>query len=207
MGYAGPARLAGSPVSLYPAVDDVDAVHARALAAGASERMAVADQFDGDRRGTVVDPFGQRVGKISGQSAADKGYSDKSRGELTGGNRPESEIGQVGGGKRRFAGTIDAAMIQSLVRREIVAEDVAGYGHVVVDECHPVPAISFERVMNAVTARCVTGLIATPKRRDDLIIEDLLNAIRRGRSPLFLTERRDHLDAVAERLRPSAYGM
>jgi PhnB protein len=45
-------------VSLYLVVDDVDAVQARAIAAGATETMAVADQFDGDRRGTIVDPFG-----------------------------------------------------------------------------------------------------------------------------------------------------
>jgi PhnB protein len=57
-GYVGPQRLGGTPVSLYLSVADVDAVHARALAAGATERMAPADQFDGDRRGTLVDPFG-----------------------------------------------------------------------------------------------------------------------------------------------------
>jgi PhnB protein len=57
-GYLGPLRLGGTPVSLYLTVDDVDAVHARALAAGATERMAPTDQFDGDRRGTLVDPFG-----------------------------------------------------------------------------------------------------------------------------------------------------
>ncbi len=58
MGYASPTDLGGSPVSLYLRVADADAVHARALAAGAAERSPVADQFDGDRRGAVVDPFG-----------------------------------------------------------------------------------------------------------------------------------------------------
>jgi PhnB protein len=58
LGYVGPLRLGGSPVSLYLTVDDVDAVHARALSAGARERAAPADHFDGDRRGTLVDPFG-----------------------------------------------------------------------------------------------------------------------------------------------------
>jgi PhnB protein len=57
-GYLSPLRLGGSGVSLYLRVDDVDATHARALAAGARERAAPADQFDGDRRGTLVDPFG-----------------------------------------------------------------------------------------------------------------------------------------------------
>jgi PhnB protein len=58
MGYRSPKSLGGSPVSLYLAVADVDAFFARALAAGAAETMAVADQSDGDRRGTLTDPFG-----------------------------------------------------------------------------------------------------------------------------------------------------
>lgn len=58
MGYCSPSTLGGSAVSLYVVVDDADAVQARALAAGAGERQAVADQFDGDRRGSFVDPFG-----------------------------------------------------------------------------------------------------------------------------------------------------
>lgn len=57
-GYASPTDLGGTPVSLYVRVSDADAVHARALAAGASERSPVTDQFDGDRRGAMVDPFG-----------------------------------------------------------------------------------------------------------------------------------------------------
>jgi PhnB protein len=59
-GYASPERLGGSPVSLHLTVADADAdaVMALALAAGARERMAVADQFDGERRGTLSDPFG-----------------------------------------------------------------------------------------------------------------------------------------------------
>ena len=39
-------------------VEDVDAVFATAIAGGATETMAVANQFDGDRRGTLTDPFG-----------------------------------------------------------------------------------------------------------------------------------------------------
>ncbi len=79
---------------------------------------------------------------------------------------PEKEIGQIGGGKRKVTGNIDVAMIQSLVRKGSVADEVASYGHVVVDECHHVPAVSFERVMSEVRAKYITGLTATPKRRD-----------------------------------------
>jgi PhnB protein len=58
MGYHSPQFLGGSPVSLMLYVADVDAQFAQALAAGAKETLAVADQFDGDRRGTLIDPFG-----------------------------------------------------------------------------------------------------------------------------------------------------
>lgn len=58
MGYRSPLTLGGSPVSIYLYVEDVDAQFARAIAAGAREVMPVSDQFDGDRRGTLTDPFG-----------------------------------------------------------------------------------------------------------------------------------------------------
>jgi PhnB protein len=54
----GPHRYGGSPVSLVLYVDNADAVVARAVAAGARLQRPVADQFYGDRSGTVEDPFG-----------------------------------------------------------------------------------------------------------------------------------------------------
>lgn len=48
----------GSPVSLLLYVEDVDAVFPRALAAGGHEVRPLADQFYGDRSGTLRDPFG-----------------------------------------------------------------------------------------------------------------------------------------------------
>jgi superfamily II DNA or RNA helicase len=173
-------------------------------------------------------------------------------------------IGRLGGGKRKLNGALDIAMIQSLVRRDRVDNLVAGYGHVIVDECHHVPAVSFERVLSAVRARYLTGLTATPRRRDGhqpitemqlgpvrdsvdprsqsaerpfehvlriretgfcipdgskeptiqglyslliqdddrnrLIMDDLLVALEEGRSPLLLTERREHLEFFARNL-------
>jgi PhnB protein len=58
MGYRSPQSYGGSPVSFLIYVDDVDAQFARMISAGSKETMAVVDQFDGDRRGTVTDPFG-----------------------------------------------------------------------------------------------------------------------------------------------------
>ena len=57
-GFVGPQTLGGAGVSLMLYVDDVDATFARAVAAGATSRRAVVDQFYGDRSGTLVDPFG-----------------------------------------------------------------------------------------------------------------------------------------------------
>jgi hypothetical protein len=57
-------------------------------------------------------------------------------------------------------------MIQSLIRKDSVQDIVAHYGQVIVDECHHLPAVSFERVLAEVRARYVVGLTATPQRRD-----------------------------------------
>jgi len=174
------------------------------------------------------------------------------------------EIGQLGAGKRAPTGRLDVAMIQSLVRKDSVADLVAGYGQVIVDECHHLPAVSFERVLSEVKARYVVGLTATPQRRDghqpitgmqlgptrfsidakaqagrrpfehrlvvretafrmsssenapgiqaiyaalamdetrnEMILNDVVRALNDGRSPILLTERRDHLEYFAGRL-------
>ncbi len=173
------------------------------------------------------------------------------------------DIGQVTSGKHRITGAIDVATVQSLVRKGVVDDIVATYGHIIVDECHHVAAASIERVLGEVRARYVTGLTATPTRRDglqpivhmqlgpirhvmgsaagghpafvrrlvvretpfeadgagqgiqelyaalaacearnDQIFDDVLLTLEEGRSPILLTERRDHLDYLAGRLRP-----
>jgi PhnB protein len=58
IGFHSPAHYGGTPVTLALYVPDVDAAVARAVDAGATLRRAVADQFYGDRSGSVVDPFG-----------------------------------------------------------------------------------------------------------------------------------------------------
>jgi superfamily II DNA or RNA helicase len=179
------------------------------------------------------------------------------------GLQPE-DIGRIGAGKNKPTGRLDVAMLQSLVKGEDVADLVATYGHVVVDECHHVPAVSFERVMREVRARFVTGLTATPQRRDghhpilemqlgpvrhvvesrsqagidpfkrrllvretayrpesgqdapviqelyrrlatdqqrnSQIVDDVIGTIEEGRSPIVLSERRAHVEFLAEQL-------
>jgi uncharacterized glyoxalase superfamily protein PhnB len=57
-GAFGPKSLKGSPVTIHLAVEDVDAVVARAVGAGAKITMPVDDMFWGDRYGKLEDPFG-----------------------------------------------------------------------------------------------------------------------------------------------------
>lgn len=176
---------------------------------------------------------------------------------------PSKSIGRIGGGRRKPSGTIDIAVIQSLVRRGTVDDCVANYGHLIVDECHHLSAQSFEQVARQAKARFVTGLSATVARKDghhpiifmqcgpvryqtnakvqaaahpfghDVLVQptafvpdrspdadkrvefqnlyrelveddrrnerirdDVVEAIRAGRSPLVLTERNEHLDRL-----------
>lgn len=75
-------------------------------------------------------------------------------------------IGQLGGGKNALTGKIDIAIMQSLNREGEVKELVRDYGMVLIDECHHIPAFSFEKILKKVTAKYVYGLTATPYRKD-----------------------------------------
>ena len=147
---------------------------------------------------------------------------------------------------------------------------VADYGHLVVDECHHLSAVSFEAVARRCKARYVLGLSATVTRKDghhpiifmqcgpvrfrvdarrqaakrpfshrvvlrdthfalpaalksdrppiqsiygalakdeernELIVDDVLRVLENGRSPIVLTERKEHAWHLAERLSRSA---
>jgi len=183
-------------------------------------------------------------------------------------NLQGKEIGHIGGGKRHVTGKIDVALIQSLGRKGKVDDCVAEYGHLIVDECHVISAPAFERIARRVKARYVTGLSATPIRKDGhhpiifmqcgpvqhlvnarkmnqiqtfvhtvwvrptafcgsrllgdgstpvpfhvlceelarnaarnaLIVADVLAAVKEGRSPVVLTERKSHLSELTELL-------
>lgn len=78
----------------------------------------------------------------------------------------EKEIGRIGGGKKKATGVIDVAVIQSLTKKDVVDDRIAGYGHLVIDECHHISAPSFEAVSREFKGRYVTGLSATVARKD-----------------------------------------
>ncbi len=60
MGAMAPPSVGGTPVSLLLYLPDVDAVFARAVAAGATVEQPLEDKFYGDRMGGLMDPFGHR---------------------------------------------------------------------------------------------------------------------------------------------------
>ncbi len=182
---------------------------------------------------------------------------------------PAKSIGRIGGGRKKWTGNIDVALVQSLARNGVVDDRIGDYGHLVIDECHHLSAHSFELVARRAKARFVTGLsatvtrkdghhpivfmqcgplrhrvdarqqaaarpfvhrvmvrptgfrsfdppdqdvrkafqrlytsLATDHRRNELICADVAACLREGRSPLVLTERTEHMDALANLLGP-----
>ena len=79
---------------------------------------------------------------------------------------PPKAIGRIGGGRKKPTGSLDVAIIQSLVRKDVVSDLVGDYGHLIVDECHHLSAQSFEQVVRRAKAKFVTGLSATVTRKD-----------------------------------------
>jgi superfamily II DNA or RNA helicase len=80
--------------------------------------------------------------------------------------------GQLGGGRAKMRGTVDIVTLQTLARRADIPSLTAGYGLVVADECHHVPAAAFEHAVRQIPSRRWLGLTATPYRRDKL--DDLI---------------------------------
>ncbi|MFD8492264.1 DEAD/DEAH box helicase family protein [Amycolatopsis sp. NPDC059657] len=82
------------------------------------------------------------------------------------------KAGQLGGGRRKTRGVVDVVMLQTLARKTDIEELTSGYGLVVVDECHHIPAAAFEHAVKQIPASRWLGLTATPYRRDKL--DDLI---------------------------------
>lgn len=118
-------------------------------------------------------------------------------------NLPSAEIGQVGGGRDRLTGVVDLAMIQSLGRLENLPEFFARYGFIVVDECHHLPAATFENCLREARVRRVLGLTATPYRRDGL--QDII-AMQCGPIRHRMAESRSDL-GLTLRVRPTEFSL
>lgn len=81
-------------------------------------------------------------------------------------NLEKGDLGTIGAGKRKPSGKIDIAVMQSLTRKGEISDLIKQYGHIVVDECHHLSAVSFDLLLRQAKARYVLGLTATPVRRD-----------------------------------------
>ncbi|PIR23531.1 MAG: hypothetical protein COV44_02345 [Deltaproteobacteria bacterium CG11_big_fil_rev_8_21_14_0_20_45_16] len=78
------------------------------------------------------------------------------------------EIGSFGGVRKKPKGKIDVAMLQTLSKLEDSSDFLSQYGQVIIDECHHIPAVSFEEVLKKIPAKYFLGLTATPIRKDGL---------------------------------------
>jgi superfamily II DNA or RNA helicase len=80
----------------------------------------------------------------------------------------KTEIGEVGGGKKKITGKVDVVTLQSLAYKGEIKSFITQYGQIIVDECHHISAFTFERVLKYVRAKYLCGLTATPIRKDGL---------------------------------------
>lgn len=171
----------------------------------------------------------------------------------------KKKIGVLGS-HGKSSGIIDIGMLQTIARSPDRLT-IEKYDQIIVDECHHIPAISFENVLKSINARYFLGLTATPYRKDghqaiihyqcgpvrhvmaeapgqlrlekrvivretdlrlpdpssaqssihdiwDLLVsdtnrlrfvaEDMAQILIRGRLPLILSERKDHLELLKE---------
>lgn len=97
------------------------------------------------------------------------------------------------------------ASLQSLAMREYAQEALAGFGLVVIDECHHVAAEVFSRALPKITSAVALGLSATPDRKDGLsrVIEWFLGP------PCYVGERRTDSTVEVRRIpfvQPKAEG-
>ena len=169
-----------------------------------------------------------------------------------------SPSGTLGSQKNTLHGIVDIAIIQYALSDGEAKDLVKYYGMVIVDECHHISAVNFEKVLKSANAEYVYGLTATPTRQDghhpiifmqcgpirykvdakeqaekrpfehyliprftsfrsaadktitaiykelsenqlrnNLIANDVIEALCDGRTPIILTERREHIETLS----------
>jgi superfamily II DNA or RNA helicase len=78
----------------------------------------------------------------------------------------EDEIGLIGDGRKEVGRKLTIAIINSLFK--VIDEVRPTIGHLVVDECHHIPARTFTEAVGTLDPAFMLGLSATPYRRDKL---------------------------------------
>ncbi|OCL93979.1 DEAD/DEAH box helicase [Aliarcobacter thereius] len=77
----------------------------------------------------------------------------------------KKDIGYLGKGQNKLNTNLDVATMQSLNNN---SELIENYTQVIVDECHHIPALTFEQIIKNFKGRYILGLSATPNRKDEL---------------------------------------
>jgi len=77
----------------------------------------------------------------------------------------KKDIGYLGKGKNKLNNSIDVATMQSLKNN---LEIIKKYSFVIVDECHHIPALTFEKIIKQFCGKYILGLSATPNRKDGM---------------------------------------
>ncbi len=77
----------------------------------------------------------------------------------------KKEIGFLGKGKNNLNGKLDVATMQSLKNN---LDIIKNYSFVIVDECHHIPALTFEKIIKQFCGKYILGLSATPNRKDGM---------------------------------------
>lgn len=80
----------------------------------------------------------------------------------------KKNVGILSANLKQKTGCIDIGMIQTLDKLVENEEIISDYGMIIVDECHHVPAKSFELTLRNISAHYFAGLTATPYRKDGL---------------------------------------
>lgn len=82
------------------------------------------------------------------------------------GRKTFSPFGTLDSRGDNLHGMVDIALMQSCLGEDGAKPFIRNYGMVIVDECHHVSAVNFERILKSSNARHVYGLTATPVRKD-----------------------------------------
>jgi superfamily II DNA or RNA helicase len=97
---------------------------------------------------------------------------------------PKDEIGLIGSGKKSIGKRITVSLVQSLYK---CADEIKHHvGYILVDECHRAPSRTFTDAITCFDCRFMTGLSATPYRRDKLsrliywYVGDVLHEVDKG---------------------------
>lgn len=75
----------------------------------------------------------------------------------------KEDIGILGKSKNTLNNNLDIATMQSLKNNP---EIIKNYSFVIVDECHHIPALTFENIIKQFYGKYILGLSATPNRKD-----------------------------------------